>query len=323
MTIWRSKVKRFGLIIIVCIIGVLGILIGMSCDNLTSSSIAYKGERIGLIHVEGVITATKDDEISTLTFGGGASSEKLVQQLDEARKDSNIKAVVMRINSPGGSAAGSQEIYNAIKNYRTSGKKLIVSIGDIAASGGYYIASPSDIIYANPSSLTGSIGVIIQLLNYEGLFDKIGLDEITLKAGKYKDIGNPNRPMTEEEKKILENLLTDVHSMFKEAVMEGRGFTKEQIDALATGEIWTGRQAKEKKLVDEMGGLKDALDRAAKEAGLDPENYVVSPLGEMNIIDEILKGFDFNQKANLAIDPLQTLGRILFLNPIAARMVIR
>jgi len=315
--------KKLALLLAFLFIAIFGVLIGMSCDNITSGSISYKGERIGLIHVEGVITASKEDELSTLTFTGGSSSEKIVQQLDEARKDSNIKAVVMRINSPGGSAAGSQEIYNAIKQYRSSGKKLVVSIGDVAASGGYYIASPADIIYANPSSLTGSIGVIIQLLNYEGLFDKIGLDEITLKAGKFKDIGNPNRPMTDEERKILEALLADVHALFKESVMEGRGMTKEQVDILATGEIWTGRQAKDKKLVDEIGGLKDALDRAAKEAGLDPEDYVVSPIGEGSIFDQILKGFNVGERSGVISDPLQALGRILFLNPVAARMVIK
>lgn len=305
------------------IIAVTGILLGMSCDDLSSSSLSYKGERIGLIHVEGVITASKEDELGALGFSEGASSEKIVQQLDEARKDANIKAVVMRVNSPGGSAAGSEEIYNAIKRYKSSGKKLIVSIGDVAASGGYFISSAADIIYANPSSLTGSIGVIIQLLNYEGLFDKIGLDSVTLKAGKFKDIGNPTRPMTDEERKILESLIADVHEQFKQAVMEGRGMTKNEIDALATGEIWTGYKAKEKRLVDELGGLKDALDRAAKEAGLKPDDYVVSPIGEGSIFDQILKGFNVGSKTSVLNDPLQTLGRILFLNPIAARMVIK
>jgi protease-4 len=280
---------------ILAIIGLIAIISAAafcvaSCTDFSSTNIAYSGERIGLIHINGIIT-TEKNEMNAFMPSGGSDSETVVQQLDEARKDPNVKAVVIRVNSPGGSAAGSQEIFQAINRFKGTGRKVIVSMGDVAASGGYYVAAPADIIYANAATLTGSIGVIMQIMNYEGLFDKIGLDDVTLKAGKYKDIGNPNRPMTEEEKAILQNILTEVHSQFKQAVMEGRKMTQAEVDQLATGEIWSGRQAKDKKLVDEVGSFKDALDRAAKEGGLNVDDYVVSPLGEGSIFDEIMKGF--------------------------------
>ncbi|MFH1515711.1 MAG: signal peptide peptidase SppA [bacterium] len=300
----------------------LAVFVGMSCDELPTGGMKYSGERIGLIHVDGIITAQKS-EMSPFMSTGGVSSETIVEQLDEARKDSNIKAVVIRVNSPGGSAAASQEIFNAIQSYRKSGKKLIVSMGDLAASGGYYVSAPADAIYANPGTLVGSIGVIMQLLNYEGLFEKIGLDEVTFKAGKYKDIGSPMREITPQEKEILQNILNEVHKQFKEAVMEGRGMTADEIDKLATGEIWSGRQAKEVGLVDELGGLKDALDRAATEGNLNVDDYVVSPLGEGTILDEILKGFEMRSAPVLPITNTETLASSLFLNQMLMQSVMR
>jgi len=300
----------------------LAVFVGMSCDELPTGGMKYSGERIGLIHIDGIITAQKS-EMSPFMSTGGVSSETIVEQLDEARKDSNIKAVVIRVNSPGGSAAASQEIFNAIQSYRKSGKKLIVSMGDLAASGGYYVSAPADAIYANPGTLVGSIGVIMQLLNYEGLFEKIGLDEVTFKAGKYKDIGSPMREITPQEKEILQNILNEVHKQFKEAVMEGRGMTADEIDKLATGEIWSGRQAKEVGLVDELGGLKDALDRAATEGNLNVDDYVVSPLGEGTILDEILKGFEMRSAPVLPITNTETLASSLFLNQMLMQSVMR
>lgn len=300
----------------------LAVFFGMSCDELTTGGMPYTGERIGLIHIDGVITGQKS-EINPFMTTGGTSSETVVEQLEEARKDSNIKAVVIRVNSPGGSAAASQEIFNAIKKYRESGKKVIISMGDLAASGGYYVSAPADAIYANPGTLVGSIGVIMQLMNYEGLFEMIGLDEVTIKSGKYKDIGNPMREITPQEKKILQNILDEVHKQFKEAVMEGRGMTAQEVDKIATGEIWSGRQAKDVGLVDELGGLKDALDRAATEGNLNVNDYIVSPLGEGTIFDEILKGFEMRSAPVLPITNTETLASSLFLNQMLMQSVMR
>lgn len=314
----KNFLSVIGLIVIIT----LAVFIGISCNDFTSAGIPYSGERVGLIHISGVITA-EQSEMNPFMPTGGTSSETVVQQIDEAIKDDNIKAVVMRVNSPGGSAAASQEIFTAIQRYRQSGKKIIVSMGDVAASGGYFVAAPADIIYANPATLTGSIGVIMQLLNYEGLFDLIGLDEVTLKAGKYKDIGSPNRPMTPEEKKILQNILDEVHEQFKEAVMEGRGMTKNDVDKIATGEIWSGRQAKDLGLVDELGGLKDALDRAATEGGLNVDDYVVSPLGEGSIFDELLRGFEMKFAPSFPQTDLRTMATSLYMNHLLMRMSMR
>lgn len=314
----RNTLAIIGLITIVAAV-TFGIA---SCTDFSSSNIAYSGERIGLIHINGVITS-EQNEMNAFMPTGGTDSETVVQQLDEARKDNNIKAVVIRVNSPGGSAAASQEIFQAINRFKTTGRKVIVSMGDVAASGGYYVSAPADIIYANSATLTGSIGVIMQMMNYEGLYEKIGLDTVTLKAGKYKDIGNPTRPMTEEEKAILQNILTEVHTQFKEAVMEGRGMTQEEVDKIATGEIWSGRQAKEKKLVDEVGSFKDALDRAAKEGGLDVEDYVVSPLGQGSIFDEIMKGFQMKFSPTIQIGGMPSnTSTGLYTDPTLLRMTM-
>ena len=316
--IMRNTLAIIGLITIVAAV-TFGIA---SCTDFSSSNIAYSGERIGLIHINGVITS-EQNEMNAFMPTGGTDSETVVQQLDEARKDNNIKAVVIRVNSPGGSAAASQEIFQAINRFKTTGRKVIVSMGDVAASGGYYVSAPADIIYANSATLTGSIGVIMQMMNYEGLYEKIGLDTVTLKAGKYKDIGNPTRPMTEEEKAILQNILTEVHTQFKEAVMEGRGMTQEEVDKIATGEIWSGRQAKEKKLVDEVGSFKDALDRAAKEGGLDVEDYVVSPLGQGSIFDEIMKGFQMKFSPTIQIGGMPSnTSTGLYTDPTLLRMTM-
>lgn len=309
------------------VVGLIGLLtaavfIGISCNDFTSAGIPYTGDRIGLIHINGVITA-EQGEMNPFMSTGGTSSETIVKQIEEAIKDDNIKAVVMRVNSPGGSAAASQEIFDAVQRYQKSGKKMIVSMGDVAASGGYFVAAPADIIYANPATLTGSIGVIMQLLNYEGLFDLVGLDQVTIKSGKYKDIGSPNRPMTPAEKKILQNILDEVHDQFKEAVMEGRGMSKADVDNIATGEIWSGRQAKEIGLVDELGGLKDALDHAATDCGLDVNDYVVSPLGEGSIFDELLRGFEMKFAPQFPQTDLRTMATSLYMNHLLMSMSMR
>jgi protease-4 len=160
-------------------------------------------------------------------------------------------------------------------------------MGDVAASGGYYIASIADEIYANPATLTGSIGVIFDLLNYEGLFNILGLSANTITAGEFKDIGSPTRPMTDEERQMLQDMLNQVHQQFKDAVKEGRGFTDQEINDIATGMIFNGEDALRLKLIDKLGGLNDALDRAAELAGL-PKGYTVDHLGKTGLLDQLM-----------------------------------
>jgi len=244
------------------------------------------GDRIGLLYIEGVIMAGSGDA-SLLNPSGGATSDHIVEVVNQAIDDTGIKALVVRINSPGGSAAASQEIYAAFKKFSDTGRPVIVSMGDVAASGGYYIASTADEIYANPATLTGSIGVIFELLNYEGLFDMLGLSANTITAGEFKDIGSPTRPMTDQERQMLQDMLNEVHQQFKDAVKEGRGFTDQEINDIATGMIYNGSDAMKIGLVDKLGGLNDALDRAAELAGL-PKGYTVDHLGKTGLLDQLM-----------------------------------
>jgi len=196
-------------------------------------------------------------------------SRKIIKALRRYQQDPDIKAIVLRVDSPGGAVAPSQEIYDTLKEIQSEGKKKIVtSMGTVAASGGYYIASATDLIVANPGTLTGSIGVIMELTNLEGLMQKIGVESVTIKSGKNKDVGSPFRKMKAEERSILQNVLDDVHSQFIEAVAEGRSLEIDTVRKLADGRIFSGRQAKKLGLVDELGSLEAAIQRAAELGGI-------------------------------------------------------
>ena len=184
-----------------------------------------------------------------------------------AERDSGVKAVVLRINSPGGSAAASQEIASEIRRFKEdTGKPVVISMGDVAASGGYYISAYADNIVANPSTLTGSIGVITQFIYIQGLLDKLGLELETIKAGRHKDMGI--WPLTEEQRQIMQDITDDLYNQFVAAVAEGRGLSVAQVTELATGQLYTGTQALELGLVDALGGLDTAIDIAASLAGI-------------------------------------------------------
>jgi len=227
---------------------------------------------VGVVELSGAIT----DEGARGLLGGGSAggARKFIEDIDAARTDSSIKAVVIRVNSPGGSAAASQEMFQAVRRLRAE-KPVICSMGDVAASGGYYVAAACDKIYANGSTLTGSIGVISQFVNYGDLFKKLGLGEATIKSGKFKDAGNPTRDLTSEERQLFQKMIGDVYSQFIGDVLVGRKnptngkLTKTKLLALADGRVYTGRQAKANLLVDENGGLYDAIAYAAKQANIE------------------------------------------------------
>ncbi len=219
-------------------------------------------ERVALIRVEGVIV----------------DSHQTVTELKKFGENPSIKAIVLRIDSPGGGVVPSQEIYDAVQRVRNKhNKAVIASMGTVASSGGYYIASATDRIIANPGTLTGSIGVIMETANVEGLLKKIGVEGIVVKSGKFKDVGSPLRKMTEEEQALLQSVMDDVHKQFIDAVAVGRALETAAVQALADGRIFTGRQAKEAKLVDELGNLEDAIQLAADLAGIEGEPKVVEP----------------------------------------------
>ncbi|HEX7510821.1 MAG TPA: signal peptide peptidase SppA [Chitinivibrionales bacterium] len=227
---------------------ILPILIGVVVSALTSETGSLKlsglsTKRIGLAQISDVIY----------------SSEEYVRQLRDLREDADICGVILRIDSPGGAVAPSQEIYEEVMRFREANKPVVVSMGNLAASGGYYIASPAFKIFANPGTITGSIGVIMSFTHYYKLLDKIGVDFQVLKAGELKDVGNPNRAMTLREKQYMQTMLDDVHMQFIEDVGRARGISMDSLIPIADGRIFTGRQAVEARLVDTLGGFEDAV----------------------------------------------------------------
>ncbi len=227
------------------------------------------GDRIALVRIEGMIL----------------SSEKAVEELNGYADDSSIKAIVIRVDSPGGGVVASQEIANAVKNAKKSGKKVVVSMGALAASGGYYLSAPADKIVANPGTLTGSIGVIMEFATVEKLLEKVGVKGVVIKAGEYKDMASPFRDMTDAERKLLQGVMDDVHAQFIQAVAEGRGLTVDAVRAIADGRIFTGRQALELKLVDQLGDLEDSIQVAAKLAGIKGKPRIVKKEKKIPFID--------------------------------------
>jgi len=206
-----------------------------------------------------------------------AGADYTVQELKRLRNSSNIKAVVLRINSPGGSVGAVQEIYTELLKLKASGKKIVASQAEVSASGGYYLAVAADKIVSNPGAITGSIGVIISVTNFEELFGKIGVGVEVIKSRELKDIGSSTRTMTDEERQILKDMVDDAYQQFLAAVREGRGsvMTDEEIEEVCDGRIMTGAQAKEIGLVDELGNLEDAIDIAADLAGIKQDDIRV------------------------------------------------
>ena len=217
----------------------------------------FSGDGVGVLQIEGAI----DDPRTTLT------------ELRRFRQTPWIKAVVVRIDSPGGAVAPTQEIFEEILRTRKN-KPCIASMGSVAASGGYYIASACDKILANPGTMTGSIGVIMQLGNIEELMKKVGDKGINIKSGANKDIGSPFQPLSQEGRDILQSVVDNVHGQFVSAVAKGRGMDEARVRKLADGRIYSGAQAKELGLIDEFGTLEDAIALAAKRVGLDEEPAV-------------------------------------------------
>jgi len=251
-------------------------------------------ERIVLIRVEGVIL----------------DAQPTVSELKRYGENPLVKAIVLRIDSPGGGVVPSQEIYDAVKRVRQKYSKLVIaSMGTVAASGGYYIAAATDRIIANPGTLTGSIGVIMELANVEGLMKKIGVESIVVKSGARKDIGSPFRAMSPDDRRILQTVMDDVHSQFIEAVAEGRALDITAVKALADGRIFTGRQAKDAKLIDDLGDLNEAIRLAADMAGIEGEPRVIEPRKRFSIRD-LIEGRVGNWLPRL---PLETGVRLKYL----------
>lgn len=230
------------------------------------------GERIALIRIEGPIFDSK-----------GA-----IEEIKKYSKDQTIKAIVLRIDSPGGAVAPAQEIYEEVRK-AVAKKKVVVSMGSVAASGGYYIASPASRIIANPGTLTGSIGVIMEIPNLEGLMNKLGIRTEVVKSGRHKDIASIFRGIKKEEREILQSVLDNVHEQFISAVAEGRKMLHEDVKKIADGRIFTGEQALKIGLIDELGNIEDAIKIAATLSGIKGEPVVVTKEEKFSIIN-LLRG---------------------------------
>lgn len=229
-------------------------------DLVKGASYSTK-EKIAVVYCVGDIVSGKGDD---QTMG----STTIVEALRKAKADSSVKAVVLRINSPGGSAMASDVIWREVVLTKKV-KPVIVSMGDVAASGGYYIAAPADVIVAQKNTVTGSIGVFALLLNAQKLIkDKLGINVETVKFGQYADMGTANRPLTAAEQAILQRYIDRIYTDFIEKVAQGRNLTKEQVDSIAQGRVWSGTDAKKIGLVDEFGGLDKAIEIAAKKVKL-------------------------------------------------------
>ncbi len=225
-------------------------------------------DRIAIITVSGVIGAPADP------FSAQLSQNELLSQIRQAREDPLVKAVVLRINSPGGGVVASSELHAALAELSAGEKPLVVSMGSTAASGGYYIATPADTIYANADTFTGSLGVILTLTNVEEAFDTLGIRTYVYKSGALKDIGSPTREPTPEEDAVLQGVVDQAYQGFVDVIVEGRNLPREEVLRLADGRIYTGRQALELGLVDEIGNLDDAVEGARELAGLDRATIV-------------------------------------------------
>jgi len=218
------------------------------------------GDRVGVVEINGVI----------------ADSKEVIGVIKSFVDDGGVKAIVLRIDSPGGGVGASQEIYREVVKAKGV-KPVVASFGGVAASGGYYVACGADKIMANPGTITGSIGVVMQFANLEELFKKIGYKGYVIKSGAYKDVGSPFREMTPEETELLQGVIDTVHQQFIRAVAEGRKLPLEKVAAIADGRIFSGEQARALGLVDELGNLEDTIDRAAQMAGIKGRPVVVYP----------------------------------------------
>ncbi|MCX7877489.1 MAG: signal peptide peptidase SppA [Ignavibacteria bacterium] len=216
------------------------------------------------------------------------SSEKTVSQIKKFREDKSVKAIILRIDSPGGGVAASQEIYEEVRKTRESGKIITTSMGSIAASGGYYIAVGSNLIIANPGTLTGSIGVIAQFISIKDLAEKLGISQTVIKSGNLKDAGNPFRNMNDSDKAYFQEVVDNTFSQFVEVVMKERKMEKDELMKYANGRVFTGLQAYEYKLIDSLGTFEDAVRITSQMAGIEGEPKLIREKKKISIFEEII-----------------------------------
>jgi protease-4 len=265
--------KRITIGVILIFLLVLSVMAVQSLNQPQARAALKTGSKIGVIEISGAIAG---GSASGMLMGSTANANDIMNIIRQAADRSDIKAVVVRIDSPGGTSVASQEIGVELDRLRATGKPVVTSMGDVCASGGYWIACSTDHIMANPASLTGSIGVIMQMQNIEGLYEKLGVREVVIKSGQHKDMGSPFRDLSPVEQQILQGIVNDSYQQFIEQVMQGRQdkITREELLPVADGRIFTGAQAKELGLVDSLGDYYDAIEQAKSMAGLTGETPI-------------------------------------------------
>lgn len=301
-------------LLILCLVSIvlsLSMAKKSNSENNSKSKIlnSLMSDKVAVIGLEGMIM---DSFKSRTAFATSLNVNYLKDQLNKALEDDKTKAVLLRMNSPGGTVAASQEIYQLVEKLKAKNKPVIVSMSDVCASGCYYIASAANYIVANPGTLTGSIGVISSSLNFKGLLDKLGISDQTFKAGKYKDMGSVTRDLNPEEKAILDALLADSYDQFLTDVAKGRSIERSKMEQIAQGLVYTGRQAIEKSLVDELGSYSDAI-KATRKILLENYSYKDADsiefeetwkMSKLSGLEELL---DFNVSSMLTNLNFQTL----------------
>ena len=258
-------------LLLLLLVGVIFFLAVYFLGSLTGKRSLSLSDHVGVVTVEGVLRDSQD----------------IVRQVEEFSRDEGIKAVVVRIDSPGGGVTPSQEIYDSLVELKTK-KRIVVSMGSVAASGGYLIACAADKIVANPGTITGSISAIMHFANAEELLKKIGLKSSTVKSGRFKDIGSPTRPMTPEEKALIQDLVDDTYDQLLDVIARDRKIPKEALRKIADGRIFTGRQARKLGLVDDLGGMDYAVRLAGKISGIKGKPEVAYPTKKKSPLWELI-----------------------------------
>ena len=276
------------------------IIIGISLVGALLVVVLFVMALISAMTLQEIHVSKKSVAIIEIT-GAIISPSSVVERLERYIRNDNIPAIVLRLNTPGGGVAPTQEIYDTVLKARQKGKKIIGSMGTVAASGGYYIASACDSIMANPGTITGSIGVIADFAEFSNLLKKLGIDITVVKSGKYKDMGSISRPMSEEEKELISGVIMDTYDQFVQAVSKGRRMDVETVKKYADGRIFTGRQAKNLGFIDKLGTYQDAIDLAGRITGIGANPPVVKEEKEQfwdlitkGMSNIIFKGMEFS-----------------------------
>ena len=273
----KIMVAILALLALIAVVAVVDISIKIDKKSKSDLKLSFKefGQGVEIVRVEGPIEMSSGAK----TFGVSHGAEAIIKQLGDIENNSNIKAVVLRINSPGGTVAATQEIYEKIWKLRKKNIIIVASMGDIAASGGYYVASACNYIVANYGTITGSIGVITYSPNLKRLFDKIGIEMNVIKSGKYKDILSSHRDLTQAERTLIQEMIDLSYNKFVKDIALGRNMNREDIISIADGRVMNGETALQNKLIDQLGTFEDAVLKAKEMAQLDPD----APVYEQNI----------------------------------------